>query len=84
MSTEVSEFDYMNIKETAERMGIDRRTLAESIKAGTPFPHHHFMSLIAIPKLQYEQYVRGEWTPVHCDKCHKSQATIKPLRTVVD
>ena len=49
MSTEVSGFDYMNIKETAERMGIDRRTLAESIKSGTPFPHHHFMSLIAIP-----------------------------------
>jgi hypothetical protein len=86
----VSEFDTMNLTETARRLGWSSVTeLSEMIKAGNPFPHFHSgktMAKISIPVYQYHQYLRGEWDERVCKICTNEQQqpiVIKPIRKVI-
>jgi len=69
MTSETKDFQYLNIRDAAELINLDRRALSIRIKLGDnpdypdvqKFPHDHYGDLVRIPQYQLEEYLRGKW-----------------------
>ena len=69
MTSETKDFQYLNIRDAAELINLDRRALSIRIKLGDnpnhpdvqKFPHDHYGELVRIPQYQLEEYLRGKW-----------------------
>ena len=69
MTSETKDFQYLNIRDAAELINLDRRALSIRIKLGDnpnhpdvqKFPHDHFGNQVKIMLPQLEAYIRGNW-----------------------